>query len=434
PRHLAGRAPARIHAQSDPYGARLMEPVEQPLHRVRPRTEGQSRALTEEADRFAAERVCVQLATEPVDEPAAEELLHEAYAATGLSAPGHVHWLEGPLELVAVLARGCPRAGVGDEFRDRVPNCVWDDVQLDADEIAYTRDGAAGDVTASVDYRIRTLLREAHESARARMVLRSGRRAAADIGDLVRRRVVHPIWGAVRDRVGGRNGRAVGAAARCTISSWINGGSFDIAEYSTWHGIRAYEEAVTLAHARFYDEYFERNHVHALARFNELLSGYWLGRAVALLVRRPRLLALDEEGRPHSATGRCVEYHDGWGFWAWHGVEGAAKVILSPAELTRDDFLSERNVEVRRVIQERMGARFVPEIGGTFLDSSAHGVLYQIDMPGDPDRVARYLQVQDPSTGREYYLRVPPDVATAAEALAWTFGLSPEEYRPAGES
>ena len=35
---------------------------------------------------------------------------------------------------------------------------------------------------------------------------------------------------------------------------------------------------------------------------------------------------------------------------------------------------------------------------------------------------------------REYFLRVPPTIQTAAEAVAWSFKLSVEEYCPAHET
>jgi hypothetical protein len=183
-----------------------------------------------------------------------------------------------------------------------------------------------------------------------------------------------------------------------------------------------------LAEVRFYDEYHAHNEAHALAHFNEQVSGHWLGQAVALLVRKPQILSLDEAGRLHNATGRCVEYRDGWGFWAWHGVQVPEQVILAPETLTRADFVAEPNVEVRRVIQERMGQRFVWEMESKFIDGGPHGVLYEMELPDDPDQVARYVQVLDPSTAREYCLRVPPTIQTAAGAVAWTFGSTVEEY------
>ena len=82
-----------------------------------------------------------------------------------------------------------------------------------------------------------------------------------------------------------------------------------------------------------------------------------------------------------------------------------------------------------------MGERFVSELGGVVLDIGPRGTLYEVRLPADdPERVARYVQVQDASTERRYLLRVPPTIQTAAEAVAWSFGLSAEEYRPVQET
>jgi hypothetical protein len=92
-------------------------------------------------------------------------------------------------------------------------------------------------------------------------------------------------------------------------------------------------------------------------------------------------------------------------------------------------------VEVRCIMQERMGQRFVGELGGQIIDRGPLGTLYEVRLPeDDPEGVARYVQVQDASTEREYFLRVPPTIQTAAEAVAWTFGLFAEEYHPADET
>ncbi len=111
-----------------------------------------------------------------------------------------------------------------------------------------------------------------------------------------------------------------------------------------------------------------------------------------------------------------------------------AKVILQPEALTRKDFLKERNVEVRRIIMERMGDRFVPELRGRVINTGPRGHLYEVKLPDDPERVAHYVCVQDASTPRQYFLRVPPHIRTAAEAVAWTFSMTIEEYQPLQET
>lgn len=46
-----------------------------------------------------------------------------------------------------------------------------------------------------------------------------------------------------------------------------------------------------------------------------------------------------------------------------------------------------------------------------------------------PEDIA-FLQVRDPSSGKIYFIKVPPDMRSVREAKAWTFGLEKEEYEP----
>jgi len=89
-----------------------------------------------------------------------------------------------------------------------------------------------------------------------------------------------------------------------------------IAEQST----QAYREEKWLAVSRWLHEVGEPNTGFRLAAFNELVSGYRLGRQAAWLVHKPVYLECDEQGRLHSEAGRCVLYRDGWGISARHGV------------------------------------------------------------------------------------------------------------------
>lgn len=383
----------------------------------------------EEAARFASEHVRLQLSTGASDEEVAETSLREAYAAVGLEPPGHIHWLDGPLELVALLTTTRPTEwlAVDDDYRERVPHCAWDDALLDRDEIDLL-DHRAGE---SIDYRIRTVrdLAERHVGAAF------GGAEGDGVPRAIWRQVEGIIWELLPEWVGDRIWRELCDAAGCPVSNWVRRGEWFSRDLSLWHGIRAYHDAPRLIVLHYFDTHLAPNQAGALARFNELVSGYWLGKTVAFVVRRPRVLARDERGRLHNAHGRAVEYADGWGFWAWHGIRVPERAITTPAEqLTREDFLQEPNLEVRRVFQERMGDRFLWALGAHFVDRGPRGILYEVALPDDPERVARYVQVTDPSTGRLYYLRVPRRIATAAEAVAWTFGLTADEYRPSQES
>jgi hypothetical protein len=341
---------------------------------------GQQELTTEqeaEARHFAAERIAAQLSTEPVDEHDAEAFLWQAYDVAGKAAPKQIHWLDGPLQLVEVAPQYL-RDNPGNHLRVSVRTSLWNNVRANVES---------------------------------------------------------SLWKHVRNIVEANVGVGTWGIRRCLLQG-IDASTRDnvLADYrSVQASVRAYEDTAELALYHFFDRYLSPNDAHALAHFTDLVSGYWLLQDGAYIVHRPKLLARDEADRLHSETGKCVEYRDGWGFYAWHGVSVPEKVILSPEQLTREDFLNEPNLEVRRVIWERMGNRLVSELG-VVIESGPRGVLYEVDLPSDPERRARYVQVQDASTDRQYLLRVPPTIQTAAEAVAWSFQLAVEEYDPAQET
>ncbi len=330
-----------------------------------------------EARRFAAERIAAQLSAEPVDERDAEAFLRQAYDVAGRAAPQQIHWLDGPLQLVEAAPQYL-RDNPGNHLRVSVRTSLWNNVRSSMERSLWEHVRNIVEVDVGV-----------------------GTRG-------IRHCLLESIYASTRD----------------------NG----LADYrSVQASVRAYEDAAELALYHFFDRYLFPNDAHALAHFTDLVSGYWLIRNGAFIVHRPKLLARDEAGRLHSETGKCVEYRDGWGFYAWHGVPVPEKVILAPGQLTREDFLNEPDLEVRRIIWERMGNRFVSELDDV-IESGPRGVLYEVVLPSGPERRARYVQVQDASTARQYFLRVPPTIQTAAEAVAWSFQLAVEEYDPAQET
>jgi hypothetical protein len=122
----------------------------------------------------------------------------------------------------------------------------------------------------------------------------------------------------------------------------------------------------------------------------------------------------------------------------WNGVNVTGQVAFHPETLTARQALGEENVELRRVMLERIGAeRFVAQVQPEELDADidAGGTrrLLRVEIPEDEPLVA--LQVYDPSTGRQYLLRVPPDTTTCRRAAAWIAGFeNPEDYSPVMET
>jgi hypothetical protein len=86
---------------------------------------------------------------------------------------------------------------------------------------------------------------------------------------------------------------------------------------------------------------------------------------------------------------------------------------------------------------ERVGLdRFLAGAGARLINCDKGGKrqLYRLNLPNDEPIVA--VRVQCPSTGQWYVLRVPPQMRTCREAVAWTFGFEEDDdaYEPVIET
>jgi len=152
---------------------------------------------------------------------------------------------------------------------------------------------------------------------------------------------------------------------------------------------------------------------------------------------RPISLVVDALGRLHNADGPAIKYSNGWSVYAWLGVAVPEHVILHPESLTATKIMQERNVEVRRVMVERMGLeRFLADSGAIEIHRDDFGILYrheiqhrlrveQVDIVMVTNKTAEV-----DGTYKKYIIRVPPEMTRAKEAIAWTFGMTEEEYCP----
>jgi hypothetical protein len=166
----------------------------------------------------------------------------------------------------------------------------------------------------------------------------------------------------------------------------------------------------------------------------------WVWWHENVLAISDRLCALnrDEQGRLHCANGPSIAYRDGWALHHWHGVLVPDYVIEAPAKITTGAIDDERNAEVRRVMIERYGQeRYLLDSGAQLIASDCYGDLYRKSLLDDEPlvmvRVTNSTPEPDGSV-KPYFLRVPPDVQTPHEAVAWTFGMQTREYAPTTET
>jgi hypothetical protein len=118
----------------------------------------------------------------------------------------------------------------------------------------------------------------------------------------------------------------------------------------------------------------------------------------------------------------------------WRGVRVSDRVAFASESMTGPEILKLENVELRRVLIERLGyERFVEQVGGLIRDRDldAGGDRQLVYIPFDDDEPLMVLKVTCPSTGHIHILRVPPHMQTCHQAAAWIAGFdNPDEYQP----
>lgn len=122
----------------------------------------------------------------------------------------------------------------------------------------------------------------------------------------------------------------------------------------------------------------------------------------------------------------------------WYGVLVDQRIVLHPETITVDEILEERNAELRRVLLERFGYdRFILQANAEVLDTDrdpgGERRLLCVPLEGDEDLVC--VSVICPSTGNQYIIRVPPNMRTCRQAIAWIAGFDdPDQYQPLVET
>ena len=107
--------------------------------------------------------------------------------------------------------------------------------------------------------------------------------------------------------------------------------------------------------------------------------GWWAPwDGICFVSDRPRHVSFDAARRLHSETGMAVEYSDGWGVHAWHGLRVPAEFINDRDKITFKQIQEEGNLELRRVLRDLYGRdRYLADIGAVEVNRSAANSIYE---------------------------------------------------------
>ncbi len=376
----------------------------------------------------------VAFATGPADRAAAEEGVRRAYRDAGLAEPDRIVWFDSPARgaVAAALLRdgttarvALSRAGLGSmadqvltevgtasagaPVRDAVRTAPWERARTAAHAalgpLGWSRAWAAtgGRLWPPVNRIVAEIRRGIAEFG--------GEHA----GDLLR--------GATLDAVLGQHE----AAWLCVFDPGCD--RLDSGSGTGSVGGSAVPAEVAVA---------ERAALRGLSEVAGAAGWWWPFEKVALISERPAELHRDDLGRLHRADGPAMAFPDAFELHAWHGMPVPPDFGPTMATLSVERIRAEQNAELRRVMLEHYGyLRYLTKSGARPVHSDETGVLWRISLRDDEDIVMVEVENSTPEpdgTHRTYVLRVPPWVQRAREGVAWTFGVSEEDYRPERET
>ncbi|MFE9664017.1 DUF6745 domain-containing protein [Streptomyces sp. NPDC005955] len=371
---------------------------------------------TQEPDGEVLERVArwraVASATGAADRAAAEDGVRLAYRRAGLAEPERIVWARSPREAVHLLARGAEALGgaPGRGVRNAVRNAPWAAERqrlLDAlGPIGWSAHWATtgGPLGESAQLLVQRLGQGLVEDATADLAPDSapGATAGRDSQEEVQERRE-----AVRRRENELRLLLLDAVLGQHDAAWLCAFDTD----GPLDGIAAVARSA---------------------------GWWWPYEKVAVVCERPTALHRDEAGRLDRADGPAVAYPDGFALHSWRGMPVPGEFLDELAGLTPQRIREEENAELRRVMLEHFGYdRYLAESGAVPLHQDETGRLWRVPLPDDEDLVMVEVVNSTPEpdgTSRTYWLRVPPTVTTARAGVAWTFGLTEEEYAPVRET
>ena len=368
----------------------------------------------------------IGLCTDPADRKKTEEGIIESYKTAGLEPP-HIVWCSSPLAMGftrAILLKLAEEKKLGDiagaSVWDSMRASVWDSKR------ASVVDSVWDSMRASMGASVRDSV---WDSMRGSVWDSMGDSMRASVRDSVWASVGASVW----DSVWASVGDSVWDSMRGSV--WDSVGDSGYGQHdANWIG--------------FYD-YF-RNELGLTEQTSKLLglqkitenAGWFLPhKGICWVSERTCVVVQDNNKRMHCENGPAIKYPDGWALHYWHGVKIPGWIVETPEQITVNKIESESNAEIRRVMMTKYGiAKYLEESGAKEInrdrDTKGERILYRKE---DKMGAVQIIKLENSTPEKDgskkfYTFRVPPDLSTCQEAVAYLYSREPSKYRPNLES
>jgi hypothetical protein len=398
------------------------------MSRISKLTGDQAAALRE----TVAGRLTMGRSTEPLDREKAESAIREIYGAAHHPAPRFLHVSSPATCVLACIALGHKHS---ESLELRRSDWLWELSEEAGEHLAVEVFAHARQQVAP------RLLRQVHQQITSVIETQLWNQLGVLVADQLLRPITdyNPdfLWPQVIEQIRAQLGLRIRPPARTEIPSGALRYVRSFALAGRWRsGLDVTASFLMRLGVKFPPELAYKINVWLR---EGTACHWWLPfQKIAIVCDRPRVLAVDGPGRLHSLAGPALAYGDGTALYAIHGVPVPEVIITRPDLITVHEIRAELDVEVRRVMIERYGiGRYLSDAGAVVIHEDRTGKLWYLDSPVNEQLVVVEVvnsTAEPDGTFKTYFLRVPPETRDASGAVAWTFGLAPQEYRPLVET
>lgn len=160
--------------------------------------------------------------------------------------------------------------------------------------------------------------------------------------------------------------------------------------------------------------------------FLQLCSGALFRHGYVIVIARPTEIHLSDDRLIHHPTRASIRYADNSRQAHFRGISIPVEWVENPEALDPSMALTWSNTEQRRALCEIIGwDKVLRQLDAQELQSDSFGTLLRADLPGNG--VQQFVRVTC-GTGRTFVIPVSNEAKTCLEAVAETYGMTPEEY------
>ena len=329
---------------------------------------------------------------------------------------------------------------IKDELGSSIRASVWDSV---GDSVGASVWASVGDsVWSSVETSVWASVWDSVETSVWASVEASIR---ASVWDSVRVSVWSSVWASVGDSVGASVWDSVWDSVGASVEASVGDSVWD--SVNIFHSYSSYIGLSNYGRISFYD-FFEK--INILDNFNfkqykkilksGVFNAYEFDNCV-FAIQPPIYVERNSQGRLHSTSTAAVKFRDESSYYFINGRPIPEWVVENKDSITKDQFLNEKNLDIKGAIYEVLGSKGIMNLLGAEIIEDTKTICHvngdvetvellktKYTFPELGDDPMAWVKMTCPSTGTNYLVGVDPQYNDAIEAIASLSPFTKDEY------